>query len=318
MRIRSRREIITLPRAIPLKKGGCLTGSVRLTALCLLFALAGCGGRSAPSTPDTTVTPAQHEGSATRPPNTVVAKHELTVAAASDLKFVLGDIIAEFERRHPEVHVTVTFGSSGSFFAQLSNQAPFDVFLSADISYPQKLVEAKLVSDDSLFPYGLGQIVVWVPKASPLDVESQGIAVVADSAVQKVAIANPKVAPYGRAAQAALEKSTLYEKIRERLVIGENVAQTAQFVETGGADVGIISLSLASAKPLSDKGRSAVIPQDLYPPIEQGGVILSSTKERDSADRFRAFMIGEVGQSILAAHGFKPPVAFKGAPDDSQ
>lgn len=289
--------------------------TVCLATMHLVLAFVGCGTPTTPTSqsPSLSKTTEKDVGSS-QIPGTSEQKDELTVAAASDLKFVLGEIIAEFERRHPNIHVTATFGSSGSFVAQISNQAPFDVFLSADISYPQKLIEADLAAKDSLFPYAIGQIVVWVPKASQLDVESQGIDVVLNPDVQKVAIANPKVAPYGRAAQAALEKSALYDKVVDRLVIGENIAQAAQFVETGGADVGIISLSLATAEPLSDKGRYALIPQALYPPIEQAGVILSSTKERDSADQFRAFLIGEWGQAILAVHGFKPPLAPQGSP----
>ena len=128
----------------------------------------------------------------------VVEPRELTVAAASDLKFVLVEIIAEFEKEHPDVQVKPTYGSSGSFFAQLSNRAPFDLFLSADIAYPRKLVESGLASDETLFSYAIGQIVVWVPNASPLDIEAAGSGRFQRCPIQKIAIANPGHAPHGR------------------------------------------------------------------------------------------------------------------------
>jgi molybdate transport system substrate-binding protein len=195
----------------------------------------------------------------------------LTVAAASDLKFALDEIIAGFRERHSDITVKVTYGSSGNLFAQLSNRAPFDVFLSADVAHPHMLIEKGLALKETEFLYALGRIVVWVPKESSLDPQRSGIEAVVDPSVQKVAIANPRVAPYGQAAEAALKNLGVYDRVRQRLVLGENVGQTARFAQTGAAEAGIIAQSLALAPAMRDKGRYWLVPPDAYPPIEQGG-----------------------------------------------
>ena len=237
---------------------------------CLLVFAIGCGSKPVPEVPK--ALPEQSKSADTI--------RELAVAAAADLKFALNDIVAEFEKENPHVHVNATFGSSGNLFAQLSNRAPFDLFLSADVGYPRKLIEAGHAGEETLFSYAIGQIVVWVPKDSPLDVGTLGIDVLKEPSVKKIAIANPKHAPYGRAAEAAMKDLGVYDQISDRLVLGENVAQAVQFVETGAADVGIVSHSLLMAPELRDKGRYWIVPQSAYPPIEQGGVIVSWAKDR--------------------------------------
>jgi molybdate transport system substrate-binding protein len=179
---------------------------------------------------------------------------EVAVAAASDLQFAFDQIAAEFKERQPAIEVKITYGSSGGFFAQLSNKAPFDLFLSADVDYPRKLIEQGQALEQTLFLYGVGQIVVWVPNESEIDVEKLGLESLLDRSVQKIAIANPRHAPYGRAAEAAMKHAGIYEQVKDRLVLGENISQTAQFVESGAADVGIIALSLALAPTLKDRG----------------------------------------------------------------
>jgi molybdate transport system substrate-binding protein len=244
----------------------------------------------------------------TRPgPAAVAAHREVTVAAASDLKFAFGDVAAAFERRHPDVAVKVTYGSSGNFFTQLSNEAPFDLYLSADMDYPRKLVEQDRAVKGSDFVYAVGQIVVWVPKSSKLDIEARGLRAVLDPAVKKVAIANPKHAPYGRAAEAALKHAGVYDAVKDRLVLGENIAQAAQFVESGAADVGVIALSLALAPAMRDKGRYWTVPLDAYPRLEQGGVILSWARDKDAARALRDFMTGDEARAILRRYGFRLP-----------
>lgn len=270
------------------------------SVLCLLIFATGCGSKPALEVPN--APPSTPSASAT-------ASRELAVAAAADLKFVMADVVSAFEKEHPNVHVNATFGASGSLFAQLSNRAPFDIFMSADISYPRKLVEDGLADDKTLFSYAIGQIVVWVPKESPLDVESRGIDVLTDALVKKIAIANPKHAPYGRAAEAAMKELGVYDKIVDRLVLGENVAQAAQFVETGAADVGIVAHSFVMAPALRDKGRYWIVPQSAYPPIEQGGVIVSWARDREIAEQFRSFLIGEGSRSIFQKYGFTLPEA---------
>jgi molybdate transport system substrate-binding protein len=236
-----------------------------------------------------------------------LGKRQVRVAAAADLQFAFEEVVADFEKHWPDVKVAVTYGSSGNFYAQLANKAPFDLFLSADIDYPRKLIAEGLAEKTSEFVYAEGRLVLWVLNSSPLDLDKRGIRAVADPAVKKVAIANPKHAPYGRAAEAALKKLGVYDEVKDRLVLGENIAQTAQFVETGAADAGILALSLSLAPALRDKGRSWPIPQDAYPKLEQGGVMLSWAQDREAAQRLRDFLTGPRGRTILKRYGFLLP-----------
>jgi molybdate transport system substrate-binding protein len=235
------------------------------------------------------------------------ATSTVSVAAAADLKFAFDELIGEFEKEHPEIQVQVTYGSSGNFFAQLSNQAPFDIYFSADIAYPRQLVEKGLADKDSEFLYAVGQIVVWVPKGSSIDVDQLGIEAILDPAAKKVAIANPQHAPYGRAAEAAMKNLGVYEQVQDRLVLGENIAQTAQFVESGAADIGIIALSLAMAPAMKDKGHYWQVPLEAYPTMEQGSVVLNWAKDREATDQFRSFVAGPRGRGILKRYGFILP-----------
>ena len=234
---------------------------------------------------------------------------DVSVVAAADLKFALDSILIDFRKERPDVAVKVTYGSSGNFFSQLSNRAPFDVFLSADAEYPRKLEEAGLVLEGTRFLYAVGRIVLFVPLASPLEIEKAGIKALADSRVRHVAIANPRHAPYGRAAEAAMRSLGVYDVVKEKLVLGENVAQTAQFVETGSADAGIIALGLALALELRTTGRFVEIPLSSYPEIEQGGAILKSTKEPEAARSLRTFLLGPKARETLKRFGFFLPDA---------
>jgi molybdate transport system substrate-binding protein len=234
-------------------------------------------------------------------------RREVSVAAAADLKFALDEVGAAFEAAHPDVKVNVAYGASGTFFGQLSNRAPFDVFFSADVEYPRKLVGAGLADKDSLFTYAVGHLVVWVPKDSPLDVEKLGAKALLEPSVRKVAIANPKHAPYGRAAEAALKSLGVYDQVKDRLVLGENVAQAAQFAESGSADAGVFALSLALAPTLRDKGRYWEVPPGAYPRLEQGAVVLSWAKDREATDALCAYVKGEKGREVLRRYGFLLP-----------
>jgi molybdate transport system substrate-binding protein len=235
------------------------------------------------------------------------ARRTVSVAAAADLKFALDDLVGSFEAAHPEIGVEVTYGSSGNFFAQLSNRAPFDLFLSADVEYPRRLVEDGLADPRSEFLYAVGQIVLWVPRSSPIDVEALREKALLDPAVRKIAIANPRHAPYGRAAEAALDSLGVLAAVRDRLVLGENVAHTAQFVESGAAEIGVIALSLALAPPLQEEGRYWVLPLETYPRMEQGGVLLNWAKDRQAAMALRAFVVSAEGRSTLRRYGFIIP-----------
>jgi molybdate transport system substrate-binding protein len=244
-------------------------------------------------------------GAAVGPPPPSRTVH---VAAASDLKFALDEIVRELQAAEPGLSVQPTYGSSGSFFAQIQGGAPFDVFLSADVEYTRRLTTDGLTVPGSEFVYGVGRIVLWVPRDSALDV-GRGLALLRDPAVRKIAIANPRHAPYGRAAVAALEAAGLSLEVTPKLVLGENVAQAAQFVQSGAADAGIIALSLALGAPMTAAGRYAEIPASSHPPLTQGGVILKSAQEPSAAARFRDFMTGPQGRAILKRHGFASPGA---------
>ena len=228
---------------------------------------------------------------------------EISIAAASDLNFAFKEIIAEFEKKTGH-GVKLSLGSSGNFFAQLSNGAPFDLFFSADIGYPKKLEEAGLTEPGTLYMYAVGRIVIWVPKGSPIDVESLGIKALQDPSVKKIAIANPKHAPYGRAAVAAMEHYRLYEQVKDKLILGENISQTAQFVQTGGADVGMIALSLAVAPAMKDTGNFWEVPLEAYPRLEQGAVLLKAAKDRKAARAFLDYIKSSDGVTVFKRYGF--------------
>lgn len=231
----------------------------------------------------------------------------LLVAAASDLQFVFPELIGLYEAGQPGVKVGVTYGASGKFFEQLKNGAPFDLFLSADAFFPRKLIEMGKGDEGDFFMYAVGHLVVWVQKTSALDVRAQGMQVLLDPSVKKIAIANPDHAPYGRAAVAAMQNVGVYDASKVRLVLGENVVQAAQFVETGAADVGIIGLSLALAPKMLEKGRYWEIPQNLFPKLEQGGLVLRDAKNAAEARKFRAWLQTLAAKEILRKYGFVLP-----------
>lgn len=230
----------------------------------------------------------------------------LHIAAATNLRFAFSEIEEAFEELHPDINLEITFGSSGTFFAQLTQKAPFDVFFSADTRYPKQLVAHGYAMEDGYFLYAQGQIVIWVTDNSPLELEDLGSQVLADATVRKIAIANPKHAPYGEAAVEAMKNLNIYESSKKRLVFGENVAQAMHFIESGTADIGIIALSLALAPQMKQKGQFWQIPNDTYQPLEQASVILSSCDNPDEAAKLRSFVTGEEGQKILQQFGYFP------------
>ena len=229
----------------------------------------------------------------------------VAVAAAADLQPVLPDIAERF-RQATGHRVQLTFGSSGNFFSQIQNGAPFDVFLSADIDYPRRLEAAGLAVPGTLRAYATGRIVLWAAAGAPVDV-SRGLDVLLDPKIRRIAIANPEHAPYGRAAVEALRSASVYERVRDRLVLGENIAQAAQFVQSGAADIGIIACSQALAPGLKDRGVSYEIPASLHHPIEQAAIVLASSPRRNPSAQFLAFLERPDIQSVLRSHCFTPP-----------
>jgi molybdate transport system substrate-binding protein len=233
------------------------------------------------------------------------AAEEITIAAASDLNFAFKDLVADYEKTTGH-HVKLTLGSSGNFYAQIQNGAPFDLYFSADIGYPKKLEEAGLTVPGSLYRYAVGRIVLWSGSQSNVNV-AKGLDVLREPTIKKIAIANPKHAPYGRAAVAAMEQYNVYHAAKDKLILGENISQAAQFVESGACEVGIIALSLALAPTMKTAGAYWEIPASAHPPIEQGAVILQSSKHQEAAKQFLAFVKSETGREVMARYGFTVP-----------
>jgi molybdate transport system substrate-binding protein len=234
------------------------------------------------------------------------ADREVNVAAAADLSVALRQAAADFEKQSG-VKVKLSFAASGALTQQIENGAPFDIFFSADMDYPRQLISAGLAESESLYRYAVGSLVLWVPKDSPLDVEHKGIDVLLDPSVRKIAIANPEHAPYGRAAVAALQHYGLSEKLRDRLVIGENIAQAAQFVESGNAQAGFVALAHASAPSMEGKGRYWIVPGDAYPPLDQGVVMISASPHKQDAAAFLKYARSADFAAVMKRFGFSVP-----------
>jgi molybdate transport system substrate-binding protein len=230
---------------------------------------------------------------------------EVTIAAASDLNFAFKELASEFEKK-TGTHVKLSLGSSGNFYSQIENGAPFDLYFSADIRYPQKLVETGYAVPDTLYRYAVGRIVLWAPKQSKVQVE-RGLEGLVAPGIHKIAIANPKHAPYGRAAVAALQHFKLYDRVKDRLVLGENISQAAQFVDSGACEAGIVALSLALAPTMKASGQYWEVPAEAHPPIEQGAVILKTARNQLRAKEFMEFLKGPQGQKIMRRYGFTLP-----------
>lgn len=257
--------------------------SIRMTAVvgvCVL-ALACTGGRAKPRT--------------------------LAVAAASDLQFVFPELAESFRARHPDIAIEPTFGASGTLTAQIASGAPFDVFFSADRAYPERLVSDGYADRATMTLYAVGHIVLWVPSSSPIDLDALGERALVDPRVRTIAIANPEHAPYGRAAVAAFASLGVADAIRPKLVFGENVAQAAQFAQSGAADAAVIARSLAVSPKLSSAGRWWEFPAASHPRLEQAAVVPVTSKDPAAARDFIAFVTSADGRAILERHGLEAP-----------
>ena len=228
----------------------------------------------------------------------------ITIAAAADLKFAMDQIIADFMQDNADASVEVVYGSSGTFNAQITQGAPFDLYFSADISYPREL-EAAGWAASPVRPYAIGRIVLW---SSSVDASTLALSDLTEARFRRIAIANPRHAPYGKRAEEALRAAGVWEQIKPKLVYGENIAQTAQFVQTGNADIGIIALSLALSPEFAANGGYWLIPDTLHQPLEQGYIVTSRAKDSVLASRFADFMESVAARSILSRYGFILPV----------
>jgi molybdate transport system substrate-binding protein len=231
---------------------------------------------------------------------------ELIVAAAADLSSALQQIADRYQKR-TGVTVKLSFGASGALTQQIENGAPFDLFFSADMDYPRKLIASGNADAPSLYEYAIGKLVLWVPGNSPLDLNREGMNALLDPAVKKIALANPEHAPYGRAAVAALKHGGIYDRVSDRLVLGENVAQAAQFVESGNAQAGFVALAHAVAPSMRGKGKYWIVPAEDYPALAQGVVVLSHSPHKKDAAEFLAFVKSKETAEILRRYGFEVP-----------
>lgn len=239
----------------------------------------------------------------------VFGQMPLRVAAAADLEPVLPPILERFEHA-TGIHAEATYQASAVLTTQIQNGAPFDIFLSADLGYPERLMKEGLADAEGgtntsePLTYAKGTLVLWTLKDSSLPALS--LALLRNPGLHRLAIANPERAPYGRAAIAALKNLKLNEQLKAHIVTAENIAQAAQFVDSGNADAGLISLTLALSPRLAESGRFFVMPRELYPPIEQGVVIVRSTRERAAARKLIEFLLSQPVQAQLAKSGLTP------------
>ena len=224
------------------------------------------------------------------------------VAAASDLKFALADVATRF-RQQTGQSVSVQLGSSGNFARQIRQGLPVDIFMSADEAMANELVAAGLTRDGGVL-YAVGRIVAVVPAGSSLKLEPDLRSLLAP-AVRKIAIANPEHAPYGRAAQQALQRLGLWEQLQPKLVMGENIAQATQFVTTGAAQAGLSALSLALAPQLSGQLRHLLLPDDLHAPLRQRMVLLKTASPQALA--FYRYLQSPAATGVLEEYGFAVP-----------
>jgi molybdate transport system substrate-binding protein len=230
---------------------------------------------------------------------------EIVVAAASDLASVFPEVATRFQKETGK-RVRINYGSSGQFLLQIENGAPIDVFFSADVQYPQRLQSEGLAVPNSLYKYAVGKLVLYVPNRSPLN-PALGLRVLLSPQVARIAIANPQHAPYGRAAAEALKKEGLYTQLQSKLIMGENISQTAQFIQSGNADAGLIALSLAMSPAMRSAGRYAEVPASDYAPLEQAAVILKRSKDKSTAAQFLDFIRRPEIVQLLSQYGFTPP-----------
>jgi molybdate transport system substrate-binding protein len=226
------------------------------------------------------------------------AGESMNIAAAADLKFALDEIVSLFNSAHPGAQIETSYGSSGQFSAQIRQGAPYDMFFSADSDYPRAL-KAEGYSASEVQTYGTGRIVLW---GSSRNIATLTLQDLRDPVIRKIALANPQHAPYGKRAEQALRAAGLWETLQQKLVYGENIAQAAQYVQSGSAQVGIIALSQALSPELG--GSYALIPDGLYQPLVQGFIITRHGAANPLAREFALFIAGHQARAVMSRYGF--------------
>ena len=236
-----------------------------------------------------------------------VNAEQVRLAAASDLVFCLEELDRAFLSNHPSAKITATFGSSGNFYSQIKAGAPFDLFLSADVSLPKRLALDGFAAGETLTPYAVGRLVLWTLNTNIS--LAQGLTVLTQAVFTKIAIANPDHAPYGAAARAAMTKLGLWEKVQPKLVLADNIAQTAQFVRTGNAEAGIVALSLVLAPTTAGLGQWELVSDSLHTPLEQAAILTKVGQTNSAARAYLGFLNTPVAREIFNRFGFRLPVA---------
>jgi molybdate transport system substrate-binding protein len=233
------------------------------------------------------------------------AADELAIAVPSSMRVAVDALNRAFEGLHTGCVVRVSTGASGSLCTQIRHGAPFDVFLSADLEHPRRLIESGDAEGDSLAIYAQGALVLW--STTPGVEVAGGLAVLTNGYVRRVAIANPELAPYGAAACAALTHADLWQRLQPKLVHGENIAQAAQFVQTGNAQAGLVARSLVATGDLAGKGTYWQVPHDWYPPLSHGAILLRRGRGNPMARAYLAFLRGPEARAILITCGLEAP-----------
>lgn len=227
----------------------------------------------------------------------------ITIAAASDLKFAMDDLITEFKIQHPAADIKIIYGSSGKLRTQIEYGAPFDMYFSADISYPQYLYDKGLASSE-VIPYAIGRLVLW---SDTMDVKLLPLSALRDQPFARIAIANPKHAPYGIRAKQVLETSLLWSDVQSKLIYADSISHAAQYIKTQHAQVGLIALSLVVSEPLANKYGYQLIPEELHDPLIQGFMVTKYGAENTLATTFTQFMLSDKATQMLKQYGFTHP-----------
>lgn len=224
----------------------------------------------------------------------------LVIATSANMQYTLENIVNHFENLHPE-NIEIVIGSSGKLNAQIEQGAPFDVFVSANSKYPERLFEQRLA--EKPFTYAYGKLILWTMRE-----KAYSLFDLSSSSVSKIGVPNPKTAPYGESAVELLINSGVYEKVKEKLVFGESISQVNHFITSGSVDVGFTSLSVVYSDNLKNKGNWVIMDDENYAPIEQKVCILSNSLHLDEAKTFLNYLLSEDARKIIKEYGYNVPV----------
>ena len=232
-----------------------------------------------------------------------VSAQKVNVAAAANLRYVLEEIKTVYVKQNPKAKVNLTFGSSGTLVQQIMNGANFDFFMAADNEFPVKLKEKGLTTG-TMSTYAVGKLAIY---STTLNVEKKGLEILKDASIKKIAIANPETAPYGERAMELLKSQKLYDGLKHKIVVADNISQAAQFAFTGNTEIGFIALSLALAPDMVGKGDYYIVPQNMYKPIEQACILIKTAVLNTEAAKFRKYVLSPATKAIWEKYGYSVP-----------